>query len=142
MILTDNCSRINNIGGMVYLGSVNNSHLFQDCSFNTFRGIALNAFDASAITISDCDFEDRMATPAIPGLVLPYIALDPKETPTTRAATVAFTTSTYGINTAGTVYRMDDVPLTLRPAFPSPFQSDFEILTAIERRIREMQLAS
>ena len=50
---------------------------------------------------------------------IPLIALDPKETPTTRAATVAFTTSTYGINTPGTVYRMDDVPLPLRPAFDS-----------------------
>lgn len=41
--------------------------------------------------------------------------------------------------TAGTVYRMDDVPIPLRPAFESPYPSDQEVLTRIERRIRELQ---
>jgi len=69
---------------------------------------------------------------------IPYIALDPKETPTTRHAAVAFCVATYGINVPGTVYRMDDVPIPLRPAFPSPFPSDLEILQGIERRVRSM----
>ena len=68
---------------------------------------------------------------------IPYIAFDPKETPTTRHATVAFTVATYGINVPGTVYRMDDVPISLRPAFESPFPSDLEILSGIERRVKE-----
>jgi formylmethanofuran dehydrogenase subunit B len=72
---------------------------------------------------------------------IPYIALDPKETPTTRHATVAFAVATYGINVPGTVYRMDDVPISLRPAFDSPFPSDLEILTGIERRVRELKAA-
>jgi formylmethanofuran dehydrogenase subunit B len=54
---------------------------------------------------------------------------------------VAFTVATYGINVGGTVYRMDDVPIPLRPAFPSPFPSDHEILTAIERRVRALKAA-
>lgn len=70
---------------------------------------------------------------------IPYVALDPKETPTTRAATVAFQVATYGINVGGTVYRMDDVPIPLRPAFDSPHPSDYEILTALERRVRELK---
>lgn len=69
---------------------------------------------------------------------IPYVALDPKITPTTRHATVAFTVATYGINVPGTVYRMDDVPIPLRPAFDSPFPSDLEILQGIERRVRRM----
>ena len=69
---------------------------------------------------------------------IPYVALDPKETPTTRHATVAFAVATYGINVPGTVYRMDDIPIPLRPAFESPFPSDFEILTGIEKRVREL----
>src|SRR5437588_9318544 len=68
---------------------------------------------------------------------IPYIALDPKETPTVRQATVAFTTATYGINTGGTVYRMDDVPIPLRPAFESPYPSDEDVLKRLEKRIRE-----
>ena len=70
---------------------------------------------------------------------IPYVALDPKETPTTRHATVAFAVATYGINVPGTVYRMDDIPIPLRPAFESPFPSDHEILTGIEKRVRAIK---
>ncbi len=69
---------------------------------------------------------------------IPTIVLDPKPTPTTQLSKVAFTTATYGINTTGTVYRMDDVPITLRPAFPSPYPTDEEVLKAIRLRIREL----
>lgn len=72
---------------------------------------------------------------------IPVIVLDPKPTHTSRLARVAFTTATYGINTAGTVYRMDDVPLTLRPAFESPYPSDLEVLTALRKRVHELLLA-
>ena len=69
---------------------------------------------------------------------IPYVALDPKETPTTRSAAVSFTVATYGINVPGTVYRMDDIPIPLRPAFDSPHPSDFDVLKGIERRVREL----
>src|SRR5205823_5697870 len=70
---------------------------------------------------------------------IPYVALDPKESPTTRHAAVAFCVATYGINVPGTVYRMDDVPIPLRPAFDSPYASDETVLKAIEKRVREIQ---
>ena len=70
---------------------------------------------------------------------IPYIALDPKETLTTRHAEVAFSVATYGINVPGTVYRMDDVPIPLRPAFDSPHPSDLEVLNGIEKRVRELK---
>jgi formylmethanofuran dehydrogenase subunit B len=70
---------------------------------------------------------------------IPYIAMDPKDTPTTKHAAVVFTVATYGINVAGTAYRMDDVPIPLHPAFPSPHPSDHEILVGIERRVRELK---
>jgi len=73
---------------------------------------------------------------------IPYIAMDPKETPTTRHAAVAFTVAAYGINVPGTVYRMDDVPIMLRPAFESPHPSDHLILKGIERRVRELKAAA
>ena len=72
---------------------------------------------------------------------IPVISLDPKVTETSKLAHVAFSTATYGINTGGTVYRMDDVPITLRPAFDSPFPTDEEILTAIRKRVHELVLA-
>ncbi len=69
---------------------------------------------------------------------IPYVALDPKETPTTRGAAVAFTVATYGINVPGTVYRMDDIPIPLRPALTSPHPSDFDILSGIEQHVRQI----
>jgi formylmethanofuran dehydrogenase subunit B len=67
---------------------------------------------------------------------IPVISLDPKATLTSQLARVAFTTATYGINVGGTVYRMDDVAITLRPAFESPYPSDEQVLSAIRDRVR------
>jgi formylmethanofuran dehydrogenase subunit B len=69
---------------------------------------------------------------------IPVIVLDPKYTHTAELARVAFTTATYGINVGGTVYRMDDVPITLRPAFESPYPSDEEVLTQIKNRLQAL----
>lgn len=85
-----------------------------------------------------CDPMANFSEPARRHLAsIPFIALDTKETPTTRVAAVAFSVATYGINTGGTVYRMDDVPLPLRPAFASPHPSDFEVLSQIETRVKQ-----
>jgi len=93
--------------------------------------------EADAAMMIACDPMANFSEPARKHLAsIPYIALDAKETPTTRAAAVAFTVATYGINTGGTVYRMDDVPIPLRPAFPSPHPSDFEVLSSIEARVK------
>lgn len=86
-----------------------------------------------------CDPMANFSEPARRHLAsIPFIALDTKETPTTRAAKIAFSVATYGINTGGTVYRMDDVPIPLRPAFPSPHPSDFEVLSQIEQRVKRI----
>ena len=68
---------------------------------------------------------------------IPVISLDPKATNTSKLARVAFTTATYGISAPGTVYRMDNVPIRLRTAFPVPHPSDEEVLKAINVRVRE-----
>ena len=94
--------------------------------------------EADAALIIAADPMSNFSQPAREHLSrIPSIVLDPKRTPTAENATVAFTTSTYGINTAGTVYRMDDVPIPLRPAFESPYPGDEEVLSAIEKRVRE-----
>ena len=96
--------------------------------------------EADAAMIVASDPMANFSQPAREHLAsIPYIALDPKETPTTRGATVAFAVATYGINVPGTVYRMDDVPIPLRPAFESPHPSDFDILKGIQQRVRELK---
>ena len=95
--------------------------------------------EADAALIIASDPADNFPKAAIEHLRrIPVITLDPKATPTTQLAQVAFTTATYGINVSGTVYRMDDVPITLRPAFESPYPSDEQVLTAIRDRVRAL----
>jgi formylmethanofuran dehydrogenase subunit B len=113
---------------------------FNPGEFTTSDTLGRGEADAALIIASDP--MSNFSQPAREHLAkIKSVVLDPKLSETAKVATVAFTTSVYGINTGGTVYRMDDVPLSLRPAFPSPFRSDYEILKAIELRIREKQLA-
>lgn len=69
---------------------------------------------------------------------IPIISLDAKDTLTSQIAKVRFAVATYGINTGGTVYRMDDVPISLRPAFDSPFPTDQEVLQGIRDRVKKL----
>ena len=69
---------------------------------------------------------------------LEEVRLDPAGSKRWITAEVAFTVATYGINVPGTVYRMDDVPIPLRPAFESPHPSDFKILSGIKKHVKEI----
>ncbi|MDA0590705.1 MAG: formylmethanofuran dehydrogenase subunit B [Planctomycetota bacterium] len=111
---------------------------FNPGEFTSSDLLARKEADAALIIASDP--MSNFSQPARDHLAsIKSVVLDPKLSETAKVATVAFTTATYGINTPGTVYRMDDVPIPLRPAFESPYRSDFEILKAIEKRIREKQ---
>ncbi len=68
---------------------------------------------------------------------IPYVHVGSPEHVAAEHATVQFATATYGIHAAGTVYRMDDVPLRLRPALTSRYRSDVEVLSRLECLIRE-----
>lgn len=96
--------------------------------------------EADAALIISADPYANFPGPARAHLAsIPVICLDPKLSETAKIATVAFTTSVYGINTPGTVYRMDDVPIPLRPAFDSPYPSDETILRALLEAVRRRQ---
>ena len=102
----------------------------------------LSRGDADAALIIASDPASNFPKAAIDHMhKIPVISLDTKQTETSKLAHVAFATATYGISTSGTVYRMDDVPITLRPAFDSPFPTDEEILTAIKKRVHELVLS-
>ncbi len=113
---------------------------FNPGEFTTSDLLARREADAAMIIASDP--MSNFSQPARDHLAsIPSIVLDPKLSETAKVATVAFTTATYGINVPGTVYRMDDVPIPLRPAFESPYWSDLKVLKAIETRLRQRQLA-
>jgi formylmethanofuran dehydrogenase subunit B len=96
--------------------------------------------EADAALIVSADPVANFPQPAIEYLKsIPTIVLDPKASETAKVARVAFTTAIYGINVPGTVYRMDDVPIRLRPALPSRYPSDEEVLKGIAKRVRELR---
>jgi formylmethanofuran dehydrogenase subunit B len=88
--------------------------------------------DNDAALILGADPGATMPQPAIDHLSrIPTVVLDPKVTHTSRLARVHITTAATGISAPGTVYRMDEVPLPLRPALRSPYPTDEEILRRI-----------
>jgi formylmethanofuran dehydrogenase subunit B len=62
---------------------------------------------------------------------IPTIVLDPAPTLTARVAQVVFPTACCGVEAAGTFYRMDGVPVRLRPVLPSARPTDEEVLEQI-----------
>ena len=94
--------------------------------------------DNDAALILGADPGATMPQPAIDHLAsIPTIVLDPKVTHSSRLARVHITTAVTGISAPGTVYRMDEIPLPLKPILRSPYPTDEEVI----RRIREKVMA-
>ena len=92
--------------------------------------------DCDAALVLGADPGATMPQPAIDHMArIPTIVLDPKVTHTSRIARVHFTTAVTGISAPGTVYRMDEIPLPLRPALKSPYPTDEEIVRRIYRAV-------
>jgi formylmethanofuran dehydrogenase subunit B len=92
--------------------------------------------DCDAALVLGADPGATMPQPAIDHLArIPTIVLDPKVTHTSRLARVHFTTAATGISAPGTVYRMDEIPLPLRPALKSPYPTDEEVIHRIYRTV-------
>ena len=90
--------------------------------------------DTDCAFIIGADPGATMPKPAIEHLTrVPTIVLDPHVTHTSKMARVHITTAPAGISAPGTAYRMDEIPLPLRPALESPYPSDEEVV----RRIKE-----
>lgn len=90
--------------------------------------------DVDACLVLGADPGATMPQPAIDHLAkIPTITLDPKVTHTSRLSRVHITTAVTGVSAPGTAYRMDEIPLPLRPALKSPYPTDEEVV----RRIRE-----
>jgi formylmethanofuran dehydrogenase subunit B len=113
---------------------------FNPGEFTAVDLLARGEADAAVIVASDpgANFpaaaRDRLAAIAT-------IVLDPKNNETTRLAKVHFVTAPYGISAPGTVYRMDEVPLALRPALPSTHPTDEAVLAQIVARVKELAYA-
>ena len=70
---------------------------------------------------------------------LPTIVLDAATTATRVRHEVRFTTATHGVHLPGTAYRMDEVPVPLRPFLSCTYPSDRQVLDGIALRLRSIQ---
>ena len=94
--------------------------------------------DNDATLVLGADPGATMPQPAIDHLArTPTIVLDPKVTHTSRLARVHITTATTGISAPGTVYRMDEIPLPLKPILESPYPTDEEVVHRILEKVKE-----
>jgi formylmethanofuran dehydrogenase subunit B len=92
--------------------------------------------DNDAALILGADPGATMPQPGIDHLArIPTIVLDPKVTHTSRLARVHITTAVTGISAPGTAYRMDEIPLPLRPALKSPYPTDEEVVRLIRQAV-------
>ena len=92
--------------------------------------------DVDAALILGADPGATMPQPGIDHLArIPTIVLDPKVTHTSRLARVHITTAVTGISAPGTAYRMDEVPMPLRPALKSPYPTDEDVVRRIHRAV-------
>src|SRR3989440_1792376 len=88
--------------------------------------------DNDATLVLGADPGATMPQPAIDHMKrTPTIVLDPKVTHTSRLARVHITTAVSGVSATGTAYRMDEIPMPLRPALKSPYPSDEEVVNMI-----------
>jgi formylmethanofuran dehydrogenase subunit C len=88
--------------------------------------------ECDAAMILAADPGATMPRPAIEHMArIPTIVLDPHISHTSRLARVHITTATTGISAPGTVYRMDEMPLKVRPPFESPYPTDEEVVRRI-----------
>jgi formylmethanofuran dehydrogenase subunit B len=68
---------------------------------------------------------------------IPTIILDPMTNLTTQDAQVVFPTACYGVDAAGTSYRMDNVAIRLRPALSAGRPTDEEVLNQIIEAVKQ-----
>ncbi len=111
---------------------------FNPGEFTAVDLLARNEADAVLVVASDP--ASNFPRAAIRRLAqIPTIVLDTHLSETTQIARVAIMTATAGISAAGTIYRMDNVPLMLRSFLPSPYPNDEEVLSRLVAEVRRLQ---
>jgi formylmethanofuran dehydrogenase subunit B len=99
--------------------------------------------DNDATLVLGADPGATMPKPAIEHMSrTPTIVLDPKVTHTSRLSRVHITTAVTGISAPGTVYRMDEIPLPLRPVLKSPYPTDEDVIRRIRQKVESLAFAS
>ncbi len=96
--------------------------------------------DASLVVASDpiSNFPNQAARNMVRN---PLISIDPHQTPTTLCSDVVIPSAFVGLETEGSVYRMDGVVLDAKKIVdpPKEIRTDVEILNAILKKVKRMK---
>jgi formylmethanofuran dehydrogenase subunit B len=106
--------------------------------YNTSVQLARSEADAALIVGND-PMPDFAAAARDHLRRIPYISLSADDTEISRQAAVSFATAKFGLEAGGTVYRMDEVPLALRPVIQSSYPSDADVLRRLELMVRPLK---
>jgi formylmethanofuran dehydrogenase subunit B len=99
--------------------------------------VMLRRGEADACLLIGSEVLTRLCPEALEHLQqVPLLVLDGPCAETTVQPEVRFATAVYGIHLAGTAYRMDEVPIPLKPVLPARYPSDVDILTGIRQQVR------
>jgi formylmethanofuran dehydrogenase subunit B len=113
-----------------------------------------NPGDTTAVDVlarGDCDAALVVASDVVSNFPLeasrnlakiPVITIDPHPSSTTLVSEVVFPTTIIGIETGGTIYRMDGVALMTKPILspPAGLRSDVEILQDILMHVKKLKM--
>jgi formylmethanofuran dehydrogenase subunit B len=113
-----------------------------------------NPGDTTAVDVlarGDCDAALVVASDIVSNFPLeasrnlakiPVITIDPHPSSTTLVSDVVLPTTVVGIETGGTIYRMDGVPIMTKPVVspPSGLHSDVEILQDILTHVKQLKM--
>jgi formylmethanofuran dehydrogenase subunit B len=98
--------------------------------------------EADAALIVATDLARSLSPAALAHLAnIPRVLIGPNATSADPQAAVAVTTAHSGRSAPGTIFRMDGVPLPLRPVLSSEHPSDVEILAELEARVKALAAA-
>lgn len=87
--------------------------------------------DVDAVLIAG----DARETPGVPAGEAPRVVIGPRASTVAPAPAVAIDTGVAGIHEGGIAFRMDDVPLPLRPSLPTPHDT-VAVIGALAARVR------
>jgi formylmethanofuran dehydrogenase subunit B len=100
---------------------------FNPTDFSAERLLERSEVDAALVVCDDP--QTQFSSAALARLrKIPTVLVDWKETPAWSGADVSIRIAVPGVESPGTMFRLDGVPLTLRPAIGSSSPADFEVL--------------
>ena len=103
-------------------------HTFEE---RKFTATTLTGKKIAALVVCDDPLAHLSITAKQRFSKLPTIALDWQETATMVAARVSIPVAIIGVESGGTIFRADGVPLALRPAIAAQLPADHEALHSL-----------